>query len=378
MWKPLLPLIFAAVAFAQSPPPATQPAEPDVGRAIYRGDELLKPYTPQSTVVTPANPVPRPKFPAIDIHCHWALQQSPEFLIEQMDKLGVSHAVNLSGGHGRSLEAMLNRFGKHDRLITFANLDFSDIDAPQWPERQVDALRRAKTLGVRGLKIFKSLGLTEKDAAGNTIAVDDPRLDPIWAVCSELQLPVLIHSADPVAFFQPIDANNERAMQLMRHPSWSFFGPQFPSWDVVIEQRNRVIERHPQTQFIVAHMAEAGNDLQRLSQWLERYPNMHVDISGRENEIGRTPFSSRRFFIKHADRILFGTDRYPGRPDQPRYTIYYRMLETDDEYFDYYDHPFPPTGEWKIYGLNLPDDVLEKIYRTNARKLLGLDREANR
>jgi predicted TIM-barrel fold metal-dependent hydrolase len=161
-------------------------------------------------------------------------------------------------------------------------------------------------------------------------------------------------------------------MQLKRHPEWSYHGEGTPGWRELMEQRNRVIERHPRTTFVVAHMAEAANDYALLSSWLDRYPNMMVDLSARENEIGRQPRASRAFFIKYADRILFGTDRYPGRLDQPRNRVYYRILETDDEYFDYYDHPFAPMGEWKVYGLALPDDVLVKIYRDNAKRVLAL------
>lgn len=347
-------------------------AEPDVGRAVIVGQELLRDYNPISTVVAPEHKPDRPRFPAIDIHCHWSIDLDPQFLLSKMDQLGVAYAVNLSGGSGESLSQMLAKFASHDRLITFANLDFAGVDEVGWSDRQVVALREAHAAGARGLKIFKSLGLTIRDSTGKLVPVDDARLDPIWELCGELGMPVLIHSADPVAFFKPIDASNERAMQLLRHPDWSFFGPQFPTWNEVIAQRNHAIEKHPRTTFIVAHLGESGNDLAQLAGWLEKYPNMFVDLSGRENELGRTPYASRKFLIRHADRVLFGTDRYPGRPDQPRYRILYRMLETDDEYFDYFDHPFPPGGEWKIYGLYLPDDALEKIYNGNARRLLNL------
>jgi predicted TIM-barrel fold metal-dependent hydrolase len=385
-----LPATHAAVGFAQTARtgeridapatnPAAKPSDDDVpvGTAVYVGDELLRDYQPQSTLVTPVTIVSKPKFPAIDIHCHWTTDVSPEFLVRKMDELGVSHAVNLSGGFGDAAFAMLDRYNApqfNGRLITFVNLDFKQFDDPDWADRMARFMDEAAKRGARGLKIFKSLGLTNRNAKGDLIPVDDPKLDAVWAKCAQLGWPVLIHSADPVPFFQPTDRNNERWMQLRRHPDWSFYGPQFPAWETVIEQRNNVIRRHPRTQFIVAHLGEGGHDLKRLGEWLDAMPNMSVDMSGRENEIGRQPFAARRFFVKYADRILFGTDRYPGRIDQPRYTIYYRILETEDEYFDYYDHPYPPTGEWKVYGLKLPDDVLRKVYQDNAARLLSLKR----
>ena len=195
------------------------------------------------------------------------------------------------------------------------------------------------------MKIHKGLGLATKDSSGQLIAVDDPRLDAIWDKAGQLHMPVLIHTAAPVAFFQPVDRFNERWMQLARHPDWSFHGPEYPDRDALLEQRNRVIQRHPNTIFIGAHVGNSAEDLQTIASWLSQYPNLFVDIAGRVAELGRQPYAARKFFLKYADRILFGSDRFPGRTDQPRYSIYYRFLESEDEYFDYYDHPFPPTGE---------------------------------
>lgn len=380
---PLVVLTLAAPAIGQTTAPATtrladqgggKPDEPPAGMAVYVGDELLRDYRPQSTLVAPQHLKERAKFPTIDIHCHWMLDQDPRQMLAAMDALHVTHAVNLSGGYGTALWAQLDKFAapSNGRLIVFANLDFKQVDDPQFGPKMADFLTEAKRRGAGGLKIFKSLGLTIRDKGGAIVPVDDPRLDPVWQRCGELGLPVLIHSADPFAFFQPVDEHNERWMQLKRHPDWSFFGPQFPKWQDVIAQRNRMIAKHPQTQFIVAHMAEAANDYAQLGQWLDAMPNMVIDLSGRENEIGRQPHASRGFFAKYADRICFGTDRYPGRLDQPRYRVLFRMLETDDEAFDYHEHPFPPGGEWKIYGLGLPDDVLQKVYGGNARRVLGI------
>ena len=350
------------------------PNEPPAGMAVYVGGELIKEYRPQSTLVAPLHLRDHAKFPAVDVHCHWPLDVDADAMLRAMDALNVRNAVNLSGGYGTALWAQLDKFAapSHGRLIIFANLDFAQIDDPQFGPKMADYLTEAKRRGAGGLKVFKSLGLTIRDKSDAVVPIDDPRLAPAFARCGELGLPVLIHSADPVPFFQPIDEHNERWMQLKRHPDWSFFGPRFPSWQAVIDQRNRMIAAHPQTTFVVAHLAESGNDLAQLGRWLDAMPNMNVDLSGRENEIGRQPIAARKFFIKYADRVLFGTDRYPGRLDQPRYKIYFRMLETDDESFDYYDANFPPSGEWKISGLDLPDDVLEKIYGGNARRILHL------
>lgn len=352
-------------------PDAERQAE-DAGIAVYVGQEMAKGYRPVPALVRKQTSVPKPKFPAIDVHCHWSIDQDPSELIAAMDSLGLSKAVNLSGGSGEKLGRMLERFTKPypDRLLILCNIDFKRIEEPAFEQEVIDQLRSAKSKGAAGLKVFKNLGLTVKDKSGKLVAVDDPRLDVVWKTCGELGMPVLIHSGDPVAFFQPINASNERWMQLKRHPDWSFHGEQFPSWETLLEQHVNVIRKHPRTVFISAHLANCGEDLQRLSKILDDCPNMYADISGRVAEIGRQPYSARKFLMRYQDRICFGTDRYPGRGDQERHTVYYRFLETDDEYFDYYNHPFPTEGEWKIYGVFLPDEVLRKIYQENSERAL--------
>lgn len=346
---------------------------PPMGPAIFVGDTVLKPYDPTPALVTRETRVEKAKFPATDIHAHWPASVEPAALLKAMDDLGVERSVNLSGGFGAQLDRMLSRYHEAapGRLVIFANLDLSRIDEPGFAADHVDMLERTKARGMAGLKIFKNLGLTITDRTGHVVPVDDPRLDPIWAACGRLRIPVLIHSADPVAFFGPIDERNERWLQLQRHPDWSFHGPQFPAREEVLAQRDRVIARHPQTTFIGAHLGDNAEDLAALSGRLERYSNFVVDLSAREAELGRQPYTARRFLIRWQDRVLFGTDRYPGREDQPRHRLYYRLLETDDEYFKYYDHPFPPTGEWRVHGLYLPDAVLKKIYQSNADRVLG-------
>jgi predicted TIM-barrel fold metal-dependent hydrolase len=347
--------------------------DPPMGQAIFVGDTVLKPYDPDPALVTRTTRVDRARFPATDIHAHWSATLEPSALLAAMDDLGVERAVNLSGGFGAQLDRMLTRY--HDaapgRLVIFGNIDFSRIDEPSFASDHVAMLERAHARGMAGLKIFKNLGLTIKDRTGRVVPIDDARLDPIWAACGRLRVPVLIHSADPAAFFDPIDEKNERWLQLKRHPDWSFHGAGFPARDEVLLQRDRVIARHPRTTFIGAHLGDNGEDLAALERRLERYPNFVVDLSAREAELGRQPYTARKFLIRWQDRVLFGTDRYPGRPDQPRHRLYYRLLETADEYFKYYDHPFPPTGEWRVHGLYLPDAVLRKIYQSNADRVLG-------
>ncbi|MDB5328033.1 MAG: putative metal-dependent hydrolase of the TIM-barrel fold protein, partial [Phycisphaerales bacterium] len=343
--------------------------------AVYVDDQLMLDYKPESALVNKQTVVTHPKFPVIDVHCHWSLKQDPQQLLRAMDKLGEERAVNLSGGFGPDLDKMLAacQAASKERLLVFCNLDFSHIDDPTFATDVVKYLEAAHAKGAAGLKVFKNLGLTVKDKSGKRVAVDDPRLDPAWEACGRLHMPVLIHSSDPSAFFKPIDRNNERWMQLQRHPDWDFARPGFPTYEQVLDEHTRMIGRHPNTVFISAHLANSGEDLGKLSKWLDTYPNLFVDISGRVPELGRQPYSGRKFLIKYQDRVCFGTDRYPGRIDQPRELIYYRYLETDDEYFDYYDNPFPTEGDWRIYGAYLPDLVLKKIYHDNAaRALRGL------
>jgi predicted TIM-barrel fold metal-dependent hydrolase len=348
---------------------------PRNGAAIYVGDEMIRGYRPEPMLVTPETAVEKPRYPVIDIHCHWTTRNDAAAMLAAMDDHGIERAVNLSGGWGRGLEATLDIFrtASERRFIIFCNVDFSRIDEPGFGETMADELRAAHEKGAAGLKIFKDLGLKIRDASDTLVPIDDPRLDPIWAVCGELEMPVLIHSGDPAAFFLPIDETNERWMQLKRHPDWSFHGDEFPSRAEVLAQRDRMMKRHRGTTFIGAHLGSSAEDLAALTRTLDEHANFYVDFSGRVAELGRQPYSARKFLIAYQDRVLFGSDRYPGRPDQPRYRVYYRFLETDDEYFDYYDHPFPPTGEWKIYGVFLPDEVLKKVYHDNAARLLGLD-----
>ena len=363
------PLLFLVALFLGSS--CTVYPNPNIGKALHIGDEVLKDYHPTTTLVTEKHLISKAKYPVVDVHTHFGLDQNPEAILGSMDALGVKRVVNLSGGWGEKLNKILQKFKNYapERFIIMCNIDFSRIDETDFGKKVSAFLEEAHSKGAEGLKIFKSLGLSIKDKSGKIVPVDDPRLDAIWAKAGELGMPVLIHVADPTAFFHPIDRFNERWLQLKRHPSWSFYGNEFPSKDSILEQRNNVLAKHRNTLFIGPHIGNSAEDLKYLSELLDKYSNFYVDISGRVAELGRQPYSARKFFIKYQDRILFGTDRYPGKTVQPRYSIYYRFLETADEYFDYYKHPFPPTGEWKIYGIFLPNKVLRKVYYENSEKI---------
>ncbi len=375
MRMPLMMLGLILAGCASTEPPA-EPSQWDVrggtnevGPAVYAGDTILLDYQPTQQLVTDHTLPDAARFPAIDVHCHWSLEQDPQAMLAAMDTLNLTHAVNLSGGDTiEKIAAMRQQFDS-ERFVILANLDYNRLgDDDFYRQYLIDA----QAAGAKGLKIWKNLGLGLKDADGRRVAVDDKRLDVVWQTCGELGMPVLVHVADPAAFFEPIDARNERWTQLYRHPDWSFYGDEFPSRRQILAERDRMIARHPQTQFIGAHVANEAEDLASLAERMRKLPNLHADISGRVAELGRQPYSARKFFLEFQDRVMFGTDRYPGRPDQPRYRRYFEFLETDDESFDYHEHAFPPTGEWKIYGIFLPDDVLKKIYHDNAANLLGL------
>src|SRR5581483_4224439 len=247
---------------------------------------------------------------------------------------------------------------------------YADEGYPTW---QADELARAKRAGAVGLKVIKSLGLVlrERITEGPLVKIDDPRFDPMWSACGELNLPVFIHIADPDAFFTPIDRFNERYDELQRRPEWGFYGADFPKKADLLAQRNRVIERHPKTTFVCLHVANHPENLGEVTGWLRRYPNMQCEVAARISELGRQPRQSQKFFDEFQDRIMFGTD-VSGGLGLGLYGPYFRFFETLDEYFDYASAPIPPQGRWKIYGIGLPDAILKKVYHNNAARLLGL------
>ena len=324
-------------------------------------------YNPKSTLVVSSNEIKRAKYPFIDIHNHQFDMPVKDLsdLVSEMDSLNMAFMVNLSGFRGQYLKMCLDNIKKNapERLGVFVNLNWENIDSDTFLENNIKILRDAKKDGAIGLKVYKSLGLTDKDSNGNRIAVDDPRIDPIWEECGKLGFPVLIHSADPASFWKPKDKNNERWLELKQKPN-RYRNPElFPSFESIIAEQHNVFEKHPKTIFINAHLGWMGSDLDRLSSHLDKYPNVVTEIGAVLAELGRQPKRARKFFIDHQDKILFGKDAY----NQQEYYTYFRVLETEDEYFDYYRkrHAF-----WKMYGLGLPDSILKKVYYKNALRIL--------
>jgi predicted TIM-barrel fold metal-dependent hydrolase len=339
----------------------------------------LSSYIPRPRLVVPQTPVMTPRFPVIDAHNHlseafgggWDQRPLSE-LLDVLDEVQVRLFVDLDGGWGEDiLHRHLDQFkaAAPDRFQVFGGVDWS-----AWPEhgnqfgewaaaRFHEQVRR----GAQGLKIWKPFGLHVRDQHGVLVSVDDARLDPLWAAAAELGLPVLIHVADPVAFFDPVDETNERWEELHAHPDWQFPSPPFPAFETILDALANLVARHASTTFIGAHVGCYAENLAWVGQLLDRCPNLYVDFSERIGELGRQPYSARRFFLRYADRIVFGMDR-PADVDS--YRLYYRFLETDDEYFNY-DTVYPPRqGRWNVCGLYLPDDVLHKVYYANAARIL--------
>ncbi len=342
----------------------------------HEEDIKLLDWRPKSQLVVEETEVLKPMYPVIDMHNHLDRSDHPKEYLDEMDKAGVWKCVSLDGyskddaykEHLAELQAL-----SKERFLVFFRPDFSKIDEPSFGSKEAEKLEQAVKEGIRGLKISKHLGLVYRDASGELVKVDDPRIDPIWSKCGELGIPVVIHVSDPKAFFDPVDRYNERYDELGAHPDWSFYGDEFPSKEEILAQRNRVIARHPETIFIGAHMGTLPEELHQVASWLEVYPNFHVDIDARISDLGRQPRTARKFLIDYQDRVMFGTDT---PCDAESYRIYYRFLETDDEYID-------PSGghhlqgRWMIYGVYLPNEVLEKIYYKNALNILDMVRIPN-
>lgn len=376
----------ATTARAQSPqadgqePAAAEPLDGRDGREL-----LLRNFRPKPQLRVPETKLQQARFPVVDVHTHMFYrqrhnEQALEDFVALMDRNNIAVCASLDGQLGSQLDEHLAFLWKNhrDRFVVFANLDWiGDGDAddpaswacnrPGWAERSAEKLTEAAARGVSGLKIFKRFGLEYRDAEGNLLRIDDSRWDPVWEACGRAGIPVLIHTADPSAFFEPLGPENERWEELSRHPDWHFYGDEFPSREELLAARNRVIARHPGTQFIGAHMANSAEDLGQVQKWLDEYPNLWVEPASRISELGRQPYTARDFLIRNADRVLFGTD---GPWPETRVRLYWRYFETRDEYFPYAENEFPPQGFWRIYGVHLPDDVLRKIYHENAAKLI--------
>jgi predicted TIM-barrel fold metal-dependent hydrolase len=377
-----------AAAEEQACPPADQPL-------------LLQDFRPRSMLHVKETRVPTPRFPVIDVHTHFSFARggrtgaapsdavsftiAPKDAIPVMDRKGVRAAVNLTGGFGKGLEETIAAFDRAypGRFHTCTEPMWGAFSDPRYPQLQADAIEKAVAAGAKGLKVLKTLGLylRERGREGPLVKVDDKRFDPMWEACAAHRLPVYIHVSDPEAFFLPIDCTNERWDELGHHPDWSFHGKDFPSHREIMEARDRVFARHPKTLFVGLHVGHDAENLPFVSESLGRFPNLTVELGARIGELGRQPRASRKFFETYQDRIFFGTDAVPPpegekTPQQvfkdELYEIYYRFLETDDEYFDYAPAPVPPQGRWRIYGIALPDPILKKVYHENAERLLGL------
>jgi len=335
---------------------------------------LLRDFHPRSMLHVPSHEVTRARFAVWDIHNHVDDARGigeripPARLVHSMDEVNVQKIVILTGGWGESLQKVLDETVKQypDRFIVFTQIDWSKVNDPNFSQEMVAQLDDAVRRGARGLKLLKDLGLEVRNANGKFLRIDDPRLDPVWEECGRLGIPVAIHTSDPEAFFTPVDANNERYEELKENPSWSFYDHGFPSKRELLDKRNRVIERHPHTTFVALHVANWPENLDAVSSWLDRYPNMMVEFGARQAELGRQPRRAAKFFADYQDRIMFGTD---SEPVPEMYRNYFRWLETEDEYFDYWG--YPGQGRWKIYGLGLPDAVLEKVYHLNAERMFA-------
>lgn len=374
--------------------PASQTSPPESSSA---GRLALADYEPKSMLQVRETRVERARFPALDIHTHISLSVKsengielaperkylgqPAELLEVMDRKNVRAMVNLTGGFDNGLAEAVSKYDKAfpGRFYSFTEPSYSKFLEPNYPRLQAEAIGQAHGAGARGLKILKTLGLylRESITSGKLVKIDDPRFDPMWDTCGQLNMPVAIHVSDPIAFFTPTDRFNERYEELNNHPDWSFYDHEFPSNAALLEARNRVFARHPKTQFIVLHVGNFSENLANVSENLDRFPNMTVDTAARVGELGRQPRTSRRFFDRYQDRILFGTDATPHGDEFPQqvfndklYEIYFRFFETDDEYFDYAPAKVPPQGRWRIYGIDLPESILHKVYNHNAARLL--------
>ena len=359
----------------------------------------LSEFQPKSMLQVHESHVARARFPLIDFHTHITISAksvngvalsadrtylgTPEELLAVMDRRNIRAMVDLTGGYDQGLADVVRKYDQAypGRFITFTEPCYEHFKEPNYPQIQADAIERAHREGAKGLKILKTLGLylRENITTGALVKVDDPRFDPMWDACGQLNIPVAIHVADPVAFFTPTDRFNERYEELTNHPDWSFYDHDFPSVAEILEARNRVLARHPKTRFVVLHVGNYAENLGNVSENLDRFPNMSVDIAARIGELGRQPRTAAKFFDKYQDRILFGTDATPHGDEFPQqvfndqlYEIYYRFLETDDEYFNYAPAKTPPQGRWQIYGVDLSEQILRKVYYENAARQLGL------
>lgn len=382
---------FVPACSQESKPNLVERNLPPVGKRLKRSPVVeeepsnvptIDRFVPTPMLKVPVTNLTKAKHPVVDVHTHFGIRLKGDAdklqqYVATMDRNNIALSTSLDAVLGDE-ESHIGFLSKHrDRFLVFCHIDFlgDEKESPNdyacnqsgFVRNTCQLLRQAKQNGIVGVKFFKQFGLGYKNRDGSLIRIDDERFDPIWQTCGELGLPVLMHTADPAAFFMPVDESNERYEELLRHPNWSFHGEQFPSREQLLNARNAVIKRNPATNFIGAHVGNNPEDLSMVSQWLDAMPNFYVEFSSRIGELGRQPVTARKFFLQHQDRILFGTD---GPWPEERLRYYWRFLETVDEYFPYSEKRPQPQGLWYIYGINLPEQVLRKVYFENALKLI--------
>lgn len=351
-------------------PPGMTEVRPRNCRAPELPAPSIVDYRPRSTLVTAAHSVPKAKFPAIDFHGHPGSQMSDAAALEQlgaeMDAMNLGMMVtanNTSGDALRRQLALVQASAKmKDRVRILTGIDFRSV-GPGWAEKAVAQLDADVAAGAVGIgEIGKGLGLSYKKADGTRLAIDDPALDPVWQAAARLKIPVFIHTADPQEFWQTIDFTNERWLELGLFPGRRYPAEQHPSFEQLMTERDNMFRRNPKTTFVAAHMGWHANDLARLGRMFDEMPNVNAEVGAVLYDLGRQPRGAHDFFVKYQDRILFGKDSY--QPEE--YPYYWRVFETRDEYFDYYRHYH---AFWKLYGIDLPDAVLKKVYYRNALRI---------
>jgi predicted TIM-barrel fold metal-dependent hydrolase len=343
---------------------------------------LLKTFRPKSKLVTKSTNITKPRYSVIDVHNHLGVEfgggwihRPPSELVDVLDQAGVIKYIDLDGGWGEEIlkthvEILKNKYPDRFQVFGGVNWDMWKTLGDAFPEWAATRLIFQAKIGAQGLKIWKNFGLKVSDQLGDLVKVDDPRLNPIWETAGELNLPVMIHVADPVAFFDPVDESNERWEELVENPDWQFTSPPYPPFMMIMEEFATLIQQHPKTRFIGAHVGCYAENLNWVANLMDKCQNFFIDISARIGELGRQPYSTKKFFFEHSDRIMFGSD---FGPDLEAYRLSYRFLETDDEYFNYNTSETPQQGRWYIYGINLPDEILQAVYSENAKRVLLAD-----
>lgn len=353
----------------------------------------LDDFQPKSMLHVPSTVVERAKFPVVDVHTHWAFSDrhidgpriqyraTPEELLAVMDRCNIRTLFNVTGSFDKNFKDCYEKYDKKHpgRFYTMMEPQWHRAEEPGYAKMQAEAVEREAKAGARGMKVLKTLGLFLRDKQGKLVKIDDPRFDPMWEACAANNITVFMHVSDPEAFFLPTDRYNERFEELNNHPDWSFHGKDFPSHMELMEARNRVLAKHPKTHFVLLHWGNNAENQELVGQWMDKYPNTSVEMGARIGELGRSPRTTRKFIDKYQDRCIFGTDATPKGYNVPQqlfgeelYRIYFRFLETEDEYFDYAPAKVPPQGRWNIYGLGLPDNLLKKIYHGNIDRIMGI------